>query len=203
MRRRDVVLSDGFMVVRRGGSPPMHKPICDELKPVLEKWLQVVDFTEWLFPADNRLDHWNPQVASKALKTACIAAGVAPFSFARLLRCFSERGGRLPPRVNQETPRTGRPAPLALGAPGEPVFIHGINQGVLLSGRHDVLRALFNAGRDGLSANELVDAVGKGGATKMARALREQSDEFRSLIQVPTRKGYPGSKEVYRLTLWD
>jgi integrase len=184
LRPHDVRLSDGFMTVRRGNSPPMHKPIGAELRPVLEKWLQVVDSEDWLFPADNRLGHWNPTVASKALKTACIAAGVRPFSFAQVLRDFSERSGRASPMA----PR--RPT-LVIGAPDEPVIVFGVEHEKLPGQQHRFLSALWEHQR--IDASQVDEVSGVPYAKDRARDLRKRSPQLEALIRVPGRS-YPGSK---------
>jgi hypothetical protein len=102
--------------------------------------------------------------------------------------------------LNDSTLRKDSPRGTAviLGKSGGRPIVCGKSKAPLTLARYNIVKALIDAGDDGLTGDELAERSGHGGAVNVLKSLAKSDPDWRSVIQLP---GKPGGR--YRLRLTD
>jgi hypothetical protein len=114
----------------------------------------------------------------KALLTSCRELSLAR----RTAAATSENGMAAANGRDIEAPAAG---PLViLGEPGDKPIVNGKAKKRLLLTQFHVIKALTEAGKNGLSKDELIDKSGHGDAVNILKRLADRDADWKSVIQL-------------------
>jgi len=215
LRVDDVDLAKGVMFIRRRKGnkyfdAPQPFPIHSDLKPILREWLPETR-SIYLFPGvegGRWVGSFRGTRPHEEIEAAAFAAGIQESVTYRTLRRFhfealessveglGLNGLSCPMRPNSE-PRLG-PNRVVVGGPQDPISVHGTTIGVLTTVRYNTLKALWKAGKKGLTGSELKREAGAGGAVNAWNDMRNLYPALRDVLPRPG-KGYRGTDARYRL----
>jgi hypothetical protein len=79
--------------------------------------------------------------------------------------------------------------PVILGKPGDKPIVNGKSKPRLTAARHDIIKALLNAGDRGLTGDDLVLKSKHGGAVNTLKTLAGSDPDWGAVISLPGRPG--------------
>jgi integrase len=206
LRVRDFDLRAGRIGIppRRDGSAGTV-PLTDEAKRFVSEFFRHPEMSgcEWAFPGKDKVGPWQleanyPENPRGHLEARCKERLLRRITFPMLYRFRRAQDARLSLGLDASPER--RPS-YVIGAPDENVVVLDVDQGRLPRGQYDVLKAIIDAGPDGILASEIAATAKHDSAQKIVRRLIARSKELSDFIGMPAR-GHHGSKGRYWVRIW-
>ena len=174
-----------YTAVRRGYLA--RSPFLD--RPELEKWIKTTLI--WSEPSPKRR---TAKSSAKKRREARNAQILKEIEKGESLREVAEVFGMSPANVHRVAKLERQKAAVIIGSRNEPPIVLNEPKPILTTGQYDVVRALLNAGRDGLSKSELGEFSGHPTtALKILRNLKNSDPGWAKVIIFPQarqRGGY-------------